>query len=55
MSVNKNSPYYMKSSYEQKLYGNENYTTFEREFKIDGKDKEEVRAAAPWIKGDVMP
>lgn len=55
MSLNKNSPCYMKSSYERSLYGNENYTTFEREFKIDGKDKEEVRAAAPWVKKDVMP
>jgi len=55
MSLNKNSPTYMKSSYERKLYGDENYTTLEREFKIEGKDREEVRAAAPWVKGDVMP
>jgi hypothetical protein len=55
MSLNKNSPSYMKSSYERKLYGNENYTTFEREFRIEGKDREEVRAAAPWVKKDVMP
>lgn len=53
--MNKNSPSYMKSSFESKLYGNENYTTFEREFKIDGNDREEVRGAAPWVKKDVMP
>ena len=45
----------MKSSYEEGFYGNDNYTTFEREFKINGNDKEEVRAAAPWVEKDVMP
>lgn len=54
-SMNKNSPNYMKSSYERKLYGDENYTTFERNFEINGSDKEEVRAAAPWVKKSVMP
>ena len=54
-SMNKNSPNYMKSSYERKLYGDENYTTFERNFEISGKDKEEVRVAAPWVKKSVMP
>ena len=55
ISMDKSSPNYMKSSYERKLYGNDNHTTFEREFKIDGRDREEVRAAAPWVKKDVMP
>ena len=53
--MSKNSPHYMKSSFEQRFYGNDNYTTFEREFKIEGRDKEEVRAAAPWVEKDVMP
>ena len=53
--MNKNSPNYMKSSYERKLYGDENYTTFERNFEINGSGKEEVRVAAPWVKKSVMP
>ena len=52
--MNKNSPDYMKSSFERKLYGNENYTTYEREFKIEGKESEKVRGAAG-VKNDVMP
>jgi hypothetical protein len=55
MAIKKNSPDYMKSSFERKLYGDENYTTFERNFEINGKDKEEIRAAAPWVKRSVMP
>lgn len=55
MAVDKKSPCYMKSSYERSLYGNDDYTTFEREFKVKGNDKEEVRTAAPWIQRDVMP
>jgi len=54
-SMNKNSPNYLKSSYESKFYGNDNYTTLERNFEISGKDKEEVRVAAPWVKKSVMP
>jgi len=52
---NKNSPYYTKSSYESKFYGDDSYTTFEREFKISGNDAAHIRAAGPSIKGDVMP
>jgi hypothetical protein len=55
MPLKKDSPYYMKSSYESNFYGNENSITLEREFKVEGKDKDELRAAAPSIKGDVMP
>lgn len=55
MSLKKNSSDYMKSSFESALYGNDSYTTLERELKIDGRNREEVRAAAPWIRGDVMP
>lgn len=53
--MRKNSPEYMKSSFERKLYGDENYTTFERNFEINGNDKGEVRAAAPCVKRSVMP
>jgi hypothetical protein len=53
--MKKNSPDYMKSSFESAFYGNDNYTTFERELKIEGKNEKEIRAAAPWIKGEVMP
>ena len=53
--MDKKSPTYMRSSFEQKLYGDDNYTTFERSFSIDGKSSGEVRGAAPWVKRSVMP
>jgi hypothetical protein len=53
--MDKKSPYYMKSSYESNFYGDKNSIELVREFKIDGKDRDEVKAAAPWVKGDVMP
>jgi len=53
--MDKGSPHYMKSSIERKLYGDDNYTTYERNFRIDGNNREEVRAAAPWVKKTVMP
>ena len=53
--VEKRSPYYTKSEFEQKYYGNENYTTFERELKVDGKDRDNVKATSVWTKAKVMP
>jgi hypothetical protein len=53
--MDKNSQSYMKSSFETRVYGDDNHTTFERDFKINGRDKEEVRTAAPWVEKDVMP
>lgn len=53
--VNKNSKYYMKSTYESKCTGNENYTNYERKLTVVGNDKHEVEVAAPSIKAKVMP
>ena len=53
--MDRNSPHYMKSSIETKLYGDDSYTTYERNFRIDGKSREEVRSAAPWVQKSVMP
>jgi hypothetical protein len=53
--MDRRSPSYMKSSFEYRVYGDDDYTTVERSFKIDGKDREEVRAAAPWVSKSVMP
>lgn len=53
--VDKYSKYYMKSTYESKCYGNENYTNYERKLTVVGNDKHEVEVAAPSIKRKVMP
>jgi len=53
--VEKRSPYYVKSESEQKIYGNENYTTVEREVKVEGNDKDAVKWTAINVKGKVMP
>ncbi|MEM7816918.1 MAG: hypothetical protein QXZ20_03325 [Candidatus Aenigmatarchaeota archaeon] len=53
--MNKNSPHYMKSSYEVKCYGNDKYTTLERKLDVTGNDRDRVRSASSSIKSAVMP
>ena len=53
--MDKNSSHYMKSSYESSFYGNDSYTTLERNFDISGKNRDEVRAATPGVMRSVMP
>jgi len=53
--VDKRSPYYLKSEYEQKFYGNDNYTTVERELKVEGNNRDAVETTSVWVKGKVMP
>lgn len=52
--VNKKSPYYVKSEFEKKFSGNENSTTFERELKVKGKDRDHVKYAAIHTQSEVM-
>jgi len=53
--TDKRSPDYLKSEYRQSVYGNENYTTLERELKVEGKDEDSVRWTSVFTKGKVMP
>ena len=53
--MKKDSQYYMKSSFESNLYGNDSYTKFERNFDINGNDKGEDRVAGPSIRARLMP
>lgn len=52
--VDKKSPYYVKSEFEQGFYGSKNSTTFERELKVTGKDKDHVKHAASFTQHEVM-
>lgn len=53
--MDKKSPNYVKSSYDEKLYGDDSYTTFERNLSIDGNNSEKVSSVTPHIKSSVMP
>lgn len=52
--VDKRSPYYLKSEFEESYTGTENSTTYERELKVDGTT-DQVRFGAPCIKAKLMP
>ncbi len=53
--MNKRSPYYVKSEFEKRAYGNEKYTTFERKLKVVGNNRKWVEAAGKEVKSSVMP
>jgi len=53
--VDKSSPYYLKSSYEDRFYGDEKSTTYERKLRVEGNEKDFVKDAAGDIKARVMP
>ncbi len=52
--VDKKSPYYVKSEFSNRFYGNENSTTFERGLKVTGKDKDHVKYTASYVQNEVM-
>ena len=53
--VNKSSPHYLKSTYEDRFYGNDNSTTYERKLVVEGNDKDYVKTTAGDIQRRVMP
>ena len=53
--VNRNSEYYLKSTYEQAFYGDEKTTIYERKLEVGGNDKDRVKDAAGDVKSRVMP
>jgi hypothetical protein len=53
--MNRKSQDYLKSSYDDRCYGDDSYTTVKRDFAVDGKSKDYVRDVAHHIKMTVMP
>jgi len=53
--VNKKSPYYVRSEFTRRVYGNDNYTTLERKLKVTGMDRSRVKSEAEMTKSRVMP
>lgn len=53
--MDKNSGHYLRSNYRVDILGDDRSTTYERELKVKGDDPTDVRVAAEWIRGRVMP
>ncbi|MBU5557460.1 MAG: hypothetical protein QW751_00040 [Candidatus Aenigmatarchaeota archaeon] len=53
--MDKHSPHYLRSNFSYAFHGNDKSTTYVRELKVDGNDPTDVRVAAEWIRGKVMP
>ena len=52
--VDKNSPFYVKSEFERRFYGNKSSTTFERSLKVEGRDKDHVKYTSILTQNEVM-
>ena len=52
--VDKKSPYYVKSEFEQGFYRTEDSTTFARELKVSGNEEDHVKYTAVFTKKEVM-
>jgi hypothetical protein len=52
--MDRKSAHYVRSSYERGLYGNDEYTTMERRFSMDGNSVEDIRPSYAWVKSSVM-
>lgn len=53
--MNRKSENYLMGEYAWSIHGNAEETTYERELKISGKNKNFVDSVTPWIKGQVIP
>ncbi len=53
--MDKGSGHYLRSTYSIEMSGDNNGTTYERDLKVSGNNPTDVRVAAEWIRGKVMP